>query len=414
MRQKTTIYLATVLLFNLFVLICVKSSLSTQQQVTLANEVWVDDNFNESTPGWGVTRFQTIQTGINAVTNGGTAHVANGSYYENVAVNHTVFLVGENEVSTIIDGNYTSDSALVITANGVSVEGFAIQNCIYLGEENGGINVVSSHNNISNVYFTQNWIDIALFGINNIISSCNMDSSFWNIKVFANNNSILRNHFNVSYSAITLTSANGNSIEDNTITDYWIGISLYESTQNKIVSNLAFNCSQNALRLESYSTNNTFTRNMFSNCSQGVNADATSGANKLYHNRFINNTVQASIGGSENKWDNDYPSGGNYWSDYSGTDANGDFIGDTPYTIDENNADMYPFMYFDWNPCDINHDLKVDMKDIASVARAFGTIPDDPKWDPRADITGTVPLVPDGRVDMRDIGLVAKNFGKKY
>ena len=189
---------------------------------------------------------------------------------------------------------------------------------------------------------------------------------------------------------------------------------MYESTQNKIVDNFAFNCSQNALRLESYSTNNTFTRNMFSNCSEGVNADATSGANKFYHNRFMNNTVQASIDGSENKWDNDYPSGGNYWSDYNGTDANGDFIGDTPYQVDENNADMYPFMYFDWNPCDINHDLKVDMKDIASVARAFGTIPGDPKWDPRADITGTVPLVPDGRVDMRDIGLVAKNFGKKY
>jgi len=55
---------------------------------------------------------------------------------------------------------------------------------------------------------------------------------------------------------------------------------------------------------------------------------------------------------------------------------------------------------------DINGDGKVDMRDIFIVARAFGSEPGHPRWDPRADING------DGRVDMRDVYIVAKNFGK--
>lgn len=35
---------------------------------------------------------------------------------------------------------------------------------------------------------------------------------------------------------------------------------------------------------------------------------------------------------------------GNYWSDYNGTDSNGDGIGDTPYLIDANRTDFYPLI----------------------------------------------------------------------
>ena len=315
------------------------------RQIFLVSETWVDDDYNESTQGWGFSHFRKIQDGINSVTSGGVVHVASGSYYENAVVNRTVLLVGEDESRTIIDGNYTRDFALAVTANYVSINGFTIQNCIYLGRETGGLDISSWYNSISNIDFIQNWIDITIFGKHNRISSSTMNASFWNIKVFADNNSFLENHLSNSYTALSLNAASGNSIENNTIVDEYIGISLYEGTQNKIAANFAFNCSQNALRLESYSTNNTVTQNTFSDCSQGINEDVTSGANKFYHNRFINNMLQASIDGSENKWDNDYTSGGNYWSDYNGTDLNQDGIGDTPYVITVNNIDRYPLKF---------------------------------------------------------------------
>ena len=54
----------------------------------------------------------------------------------------------------------------------------------------------------------------------------------------------------------------------------------------------------------------------------------------------------------------------------------------------------------------------VDVRDLALVARCYGSMPGMPKWDSRADITGPTYLVPDGIVDVRDLALVAKHYGE--
>jgi len=66
--------------------------------------------------------------------------------------------------------------------------------------------------------------------------------------------------------------------------------------------------------------------------------------NTFYHNNFINNTqtIRVESPSHQNYWDNG--SEGNYWSDYNGTDHDGDGIGDTSYMIDANNIDSYPLM----------------------------------------------------------------------
>jgi parallel beta-helix repeat protein len=66
--------------------------------------------------------------------------------------------------------------------------------------------------------------------------------------------------------------------------------------------------------------------------------------NIFYHNNFVNNTQYVFIGyvPDSNFWNNGEK--GNYWSNYNGTDNDGDGIGDTPYIIDANNTDYYPLM----------------------------------------------------------------------
>jgi parallel beta-helix repeat protein len=69
-----------------------------------------------------------------------------------------------------------------------------------------------------------------------------------------------------------------------------------------------------------------------------------SSSNRIFHNNFVNNSEQVSLYDSANVWDDGYPSGGNYWSDYEGEDSIHDGVGDTPYTIDGSNIDHYPLM----------------------------------------------------------------------
>jgi uncharacterized protein (DUF2141 family) len=45
------------------------------------------------------------------------------------------------------------------------------------------------------------------------------------------------------------------------------------------------------------------------------------------------------------------------------------------------------------------------MKDVAYIARHFGTNSTSSNWDPVCDLNG------DGKVDMKDIAIVARHFG---
>ena len=90
--------------------------------------------------------------------------------------------------------------------------------------------------------------------------------------------------------------------------------------------------------------NNVVFENVITQNQEGIRIEAGGINNHIYHNDFIMNVLSAYDAGS-NIWDYDYPFGGNYWSDYNGSDGNGDNIGDTPYNISGGiNQDRYPLM----------------------------------------------------------------------
>ncbi|MEM3873843.1 MAG: right-handed parallel beta-helix repeat-containing protein [Candidatus Bathyarchaeia archaeon] len=81
--------------------------------------------------------------------------------------------------------------------------------------------------------------------------------------------------------------------------------------------------------------------------------------NLVFHNNFINNTYQAigPFAPERNYYDNGYPSGGNYWSNYDGLDlysglyqneTGSDGVGDTPFiafsALELDVTDNYPLM----------------------------------------------------------------------
>ena len=198
----------------------------------------------------------------------------------------------------------------------------------------------SSHNQIVGNNITKNYEALRLWydSNHNIISSNNISLNAWGIYVVeSEENSIGEN--NISFNGNTGINFDGSShnyILKNKIVGNNDGIWLYLSEHNWILEN------------------------DISNNVCGITLENAS-SNIIYHNNFIDNELQVFdfywtspwVPASTNIWNNTYPSGGNYWSDYEGVDvksgpnqdqSGSDGIGDTPYVIDENNTDYYPLM----------------------------------------------------------------------
>jgi len=162
--------------------------------------------------------------------------------------------------------------------------------------------------------------------------------------------------------SIRLRNSSNNTIYGNKIIENHFGIDVSDSSFNIISGNTLTNNDAFCIYISS-SSNNTIFGNNITNNERGITIYDSIG-NMISHNNLINNQkYQIHLRDANTTWDDGYPSGGNYWSDYKGTDNDGDAIGDTPYVIDENNTDNYPLMVpikifdagtWEWIPFNVN------------------------------------------------------------
>jgi len=77
--------------------------------VSPPTQVWVDDDFNSSTPGWGYDHFDRIEDGVDSVAFGGTVNVAAGIYAPFTVDSKSVSVEGQS--GAVVTGNQTVSTA---------------------------------------------------------------------------------------------------------------------------------------------------------------------------------------------------------------------------------------------------------------------------------------------------------------
>jgi len=178
---------------------------------------------------------------------------------------------------------------------------------------------------------------------------------------YTRNSTISNNSLTSNECGFQLYNSPHNMAFKNNLTRNSVGVWVIQANNNCIMENDLI-ANNDAIRLYS-SSDNIIIKNDVETNDVGI-CFWDSSNNSFYHNNFKNNTQQVydyswdypeQCPVSINIWNVDYPSGGNFWSDYDGVDVysgpyqnetGSDGIGDTPYILDENNIDHYPLMNY--------------------------------------------------------------------
>ncbi len=348
--------------------------------------------------GTGPGNYTTIQSAIDDAAPGDTIYVFKGIYTELVEVDKTLSLVGEDRDETIIDGmglgNVVNITADWVNFTGFKVTGgssdgyaairlFGVRDCYIANNNvfsNGKFSIllkISDNTTISNNVLWDNYYGIDLWDSNgnDIVGNTVSGASRGIDLLDSDNNTVADNLVSGNGRGIALWwGSTGNTLINNTaLSNYDEGIYLYHSNSNDVINN-AISSSYHGIHIV-HSDNNTASDNHVWNNENGFRLFSSDGNmvaynsvilnsqygmtltasrnNSIHHNNIINNSQQAADDMDTNQWDDGYPSGGNYWSDYVGVDVfsgpnqdipGSDGKGDTPYVIDADSEDRYPLV----------------------------------------------------------------------
>ncbi|MBS3788443.1 right-handed parallel beta-helix repeat-containing protein [Candidatus Bipolaricaulota bacterium] len=136
---------------------------------------------------------------------------------------------------------------------------------------------------------------------------------------------------------------NGKHVEldHNRVTSNKFGISIVKGSRSTIKHNL-IRSNKFGIYLESVELNEISYNQVEKNSWNGVYVDSTSRTNTFHYNNFIDNQVAPIRAANRlNNWNGE--EAGNYWSDYTGEDQDGDGIGDTAFKIPSSQTKVYDY-----------------------------------------------------------------------
>ncbi len=284
------------------------------------------------------------------------------------------------------------------------------------------------------------------------ISGLSMSDTTVGIEFWGTTNSIIDNceitGMNI-HGIMLMEGSNGNTITDANITDcrgygLWIetstdnwvencritnnkyGVVIKDNGRFNTITKCVISNNEKGIFVNVYSRNNTITENnittnvygihlrlfaCYNNISfntisynhYGIYMEHYSENNTIYANNFIGNTYQVESTG-RNIWNIRFV--GNYWSDYIGTDSDGDGVGDEPYTIDANNQDAKPLIEPIYPDQDSDNDGLINRYEVYNGLNPLSPDTDNDGLDDKWELdNGFDPLVDDSFDDADGDGL---------
>lgn len=303
--------------------------------------------------------YPTIGEAISHASAGDVVSVAAGVYYENLQINKSISVVGEDAKSTFIVGTGGGNHALAgitVTADGVKISGFTIESLNYSNANNyaTGIIIQGDHCTITGNIIENNYIGIfcpiqsytEITG-NNITANLHDGMRFFG----GSYNTVSEN--NITLNAVSGVALEGysNTISKNNIQGNYRGIGFGSSYSVIFGNNISSNTESGIFFAGS---KNIVSANVFQANKWGIFITpqlAASHDNTFYHNNFVNNEYGVFDNSSSpvEFWDNGAKSGGNYWSDYqsrypNATETASSGMGNTDYFVTSSNVDNHPLM----------------------------------------------------------------------
>jgi parallel beta-helix repeat protein len=175
-------------------------------------------------------------------------------------------------------------------------------------------------------------------------NTCTSNTDYGIMLAYSDSNTVTNNTCSINNYGIYIyaeySSSTSNTLSENTCTSNNYGIYLYLTTHSTVANNT---CTSNnyGIYLKG-STQDTVANNTCTSNNHGIYVEYA-GSNHITWNVFADNSLNGLQTGGSNAFDY------NFWSDYAGTDANDDGIGDTPY-YGSGFVDPHPLMYLPTPP----------------------------------------------------------------